>query len=420
VFNNPYSQEIFTALYDPQQGLGLTFLRIENAIRWYTGLPLDPRMPEFIQAATATAGKAPILVMTEGSPPANLKGNGTLNGTFANDPLNTLVKVNGQYDYADFAQYWMDSLKSYAAIGVVPDMISIQNEPDFYGSVQFNPSEAPYRGTTFAGYAEAFDAVYRKLQTMATPPKMIGPELWSPNQGAPLAYAQALNAKEVYAFAHHLYDVDPNDTDPDRDLTDLSAYAQAMNATLPGVPRFQDEYFENNGFDTAWAIHNDLVEGGDNAYFYWALTWPNTPTDQEGLIYVDSAANPRSTWQYPHGWAAQDNYYAFKHFSLFVRPGYTLYLVTVDNPDERVSSYASADGKTVVVVLLNTSASATDTVALDLSKLNVTGSTVYRSTFSVALTVAGAERWNNLGALPTGDTVTLAPNAVATVVLTIG
>ena len=57
----------------------------------------------------------------------------------------TLAKVNGGYNYAGFAQYWYDSLNAYAALGVRPDFISLQNEPDFtpngYGGCRFDPAE---------------------------------------------------------------------------------------------------------------------------------------------------------------------------------------------------------------------------------------------------------------------------------------
>ena len=412
---NPNAAEIYTSLFDTTNGLGLTILRLQNVFRYSTATGFDAATATLVTGAQAAAGTNPLtLMMSSWSPPANLKANGSTATSLSNDPNDTLAKVNGQYNYAGFAQYWSDALAAYAAIGIVPNWISIQNEPDFtangYDSCRFNPTEAPYFGNTYAGYGQAFDAVYQKLHsTMATPPKMIGPEMLGIDYNEGQSYAQGLNPTEVYAFAHHNYNVSSYYPYPDSGLPALTNYAKTVPAVLPGVPRFETEYFDFPGFNTAWTIHNDLVIGGDNVYLYWALGWVGPANQDQGLLYLDNPYTPTS-WTQPHGWAPNDAYYAMKHYSLLVRPGYTLYPLTVDNANERVSSYLSPDKKTLIVVLLNTSMSATDTVALDLSTLKLTSTAVYRSTFSAA-----TERYASIGALPTGNTVTLGPQAVATV-----
>ena len=67
----------------------------------------------------------------------------------------TLTKTaSGAYDYADFGTWWAKSLIAFAtaAGGIVPDYISIQNEPDFTttneGTCLFDPIE----DATNAGY----------------------------------------------------------------------------------------------------------------------------------------------------------------------------------------------------------------------------------------------------------------------------
>ena len=415
---NPNAPEIYTSLFDTTNGLGLTILRLQNVYRYSTAAGFDAATAALATGAQQAAGANPLtLMMASWSPPANLKANGATATSLSNDPQDTLAKVNGQYNYAGFAQYWSDSLAAYAAIGIVPNWISIQNEPDFtatgYDSCRFNPSEATYFGSNFAGYSQAFDAVYKQLQsTMKTPPKMVGPEIFGVDNNKGQAFAQALNPAEVYAFAHHNYHVSSYYPFPDAGLPALQNYAATVPAVLPGVPRFETEYFDFPGFNTAWNIHNTLAIAGDNVYLFWALGWVGPANQDQGLLYLDNPYTP-SAWTQPHGWAPNDAYYAMKHYSLLVRPGYTLYPLTVDNTNERVSSYLSPDKKTLVIVLLNTSASATDTVALDLSKLTTTSSAIYRSTFS------GTERYASLGALPTGNTVTLGPQAVATVKITL-
>jgi glucuronoarabinoxylan endo-1,4-beta-xylanase len=136
--------------------------------------------------------------------------------------------------------------------------------------------------------------------------------------------------------------------------------------------------------------------------------------DQQGLLYIDNPFVSQSSWSFTKGWAYNDAYYAMKHFSYFIRPGYVRYNASVDNTDERVSVYQSPDKKTTVIVAMNVSTTATDTMSLDLSGVTYTGSTMYRSTFSAPISTG--ERWANLGSV-TPASITLGPQAVVTIVL---
>ncbi len=142
--------------------------------------------------------------------------------------------------------------------------------------------------------------------------------------------------------------------------------------------------------------------------------------DQQGLIYADNPGAPTSSWAFAHGWTYNDSYYALKHYSYFVRPGYVRYTGIVDNPDERISVYQSPDGKTTVIVVLNTSSTTTDGLSLDLSGVNYTSSAMYRSSFAQAITTG--ERFASLGAYlaPSGNSggINLPPQSVVTIVLT--
>ena len=413
--SHPYESEINKALFDPAQGLGLSFLRLQNLYYQYNGsnpVAFDPDTPKIVTAANAAHGTPLTLLMSSWSPPAAIKSNGNVNNG------GTLNTVSGGYNYAGFAQFWYDSLNAYAVLGVSPAYISIQNEPDFtatYASCRFNPTEAPYGSpaTSYAGYGLAFDAVYKKLQTLSAPPKMLGPETFSTTNF--LDMAAQIPTSEVSAYAHHLYSVSSTSTNPDTGLNSFTA----LNAAYPTAMKFQTEYYASPGINNAWDIHNALTVANDNAYIYWGLTWPSTlangqAADQEGLIYIDNPFNAPSSWAFPHGWSYNDSYYALKHFSFYVRPGYVRYNASVDNPDERVSVYQSTDKKTTVIVAMNLSASATDGISLSLGNVAYTTSTVYRSTFSTP--IATGERWANLGAYSSNG-ILLPPQSVVTVVL---
>ena len=124
---NPTATEIYNALF---VDAGLQILRVAN---WYQnsqarGNPND--MGDFnstaavVAGARAALGHDPVILMSSWSPPPSIKSVNSFVG-------GTLGQTNGAYRYADFGQWWRASLDAYAAAGVVPTYVSIQNEPDF-------------------------------------------------------------------------------------------------------------------------------------------------------------------------------------------------------------------------------------------------------------------------------------------------
>jgi glucuronoarabinoxylan endo-1,4-beta-xylanase len=445
---HPYSSEMYKALFDPTAGLGLTYLRVQNLYRGTANSTFDQDTPSIVSAANAAHGTPLSILMSSWSPPANLKSNGTVNGCTSvtngscSGGIGTLVQVGGNYDYTDFAQYWYDSLNAYAALGVKPSYISIQNEPDFsatYAGCRFNPTEAPYNGVSYAGYGLAFDAVYKKLLglTSITPPVMIGPESFNVGQSF-LDLSAQIPAKEVGVYAHHNYNVNSGSAStagvitpggsPDTGVAAMTAAA----AAYPGALKFTTEYYDTPGFYDAWTIHNALVYANDSAYVYWQAVWPSQLTsakdqsaDQEGLIYADNPFAAQSTWAFAHGWTYNDSYYSLKHYSYFVRPGYIRYNATIDNADERISVFQSPDKKTTVIVVLNVSATAIDGLSLNLSGITFAKSTIYRSSFMQPILTG--ERFANLGSYiapgvtsgsNTNGGINLPPQSAVTIVLT--
>jgi len=424
--NHPNETAIMKALFDPVAGLGLTFLRVQNLYYQYTGTngtQFDLDTPKIVTAANAAHGTPLQIEMSAWSPPASIKSNSSVNNG------GTLNMVSGGYNYAGYAQFWYNSLQAYAALGVVPSYISLQNELDFtatYASCRFDPSE----DSTYAGYDKALAAVYTQIQALTSPPKIIGPESFSTVNllsYASVVEGEPLQSSEIYALGHHLYNVSSTSTNPAAPDTGLTAL-QNMATAYPTQNKWMTEYFDQPGFFTAWNMHNALAVGNDSAYFYWGLTWPSATvangqaTDQQGLIYIDSPFNAQSTWAFPSGWAYNDSYYAFKHFSYFVLPKYVRYNATItptSNTDERVSVYQgtnpSTNRPTTVIVAMNVSTTVTDGLLLSAGTLPAyTSSAVYRSTFSQPITTG--ERWDNLGSY-TSNGISMPPQSVVTIVL---
>jgi glucuronoarabinoxylan endo-1,4-beta-xylanase len=433
--SHPYESQIMSALFDPAQGLGITFLRLQNNYYNYNGSnasTFDPDNIKIFTAASSALGSAPSVLLSSWTPPASLKSNNSIDGCTATTNGNcsggfgTLAQASGGgYNYTGFGQFWLASLQAYAGQGLNPNYISIQNEPDFpatYVACLFNPTESPaalYGSTqSYASYGKAFDAVYQAINAggLSSVPDMIGPEAFT------IANAQALLTQvptnEIYALAHHLYGVSSTNGNPQGNVAPETAFAAAYPTKL----KFETEYYQTPGFNNAIQIHDALTVANDNVYLYWGLTWPSTlsngiSTDQAGLLYIDNPFNPQSTWAYPNGWTYNDAYYVMKGYSFYIRPGYIRYNASVTNADEDVSVYQSPDTKTTVIVLLNTSTSTTDTVGLNLSGITYTNSAIYRSSFATPITTTGAERWSSLGAY-TASGISMPPQSEVTVVLT--
>jgi O-glycosyl hydrolase len=435
--NHPNESQIMKALFDPVAGLGITFLRLENNYYQFTGTnptTFDPDNTKIVTATTAALGSAPTILMSSWTPPATLKSNSSLNGCTGvtdgncSSGFGTLAQVSGAYNYSGFGQFWLNSLQAYAALGVTPNYISIQNEPDFpatYVACLFNPSEAPAdlygsTPTSYASYGKAFDATYQAINAsgaLTAVPQMIGPESFSAFNVQ--ALLTEVPASELAAVAHHLYNVSSYGGNPATQVTPMTSLdTDYPNPTL----KFETEYFQTPGFNNAIDIHNALTVANDNVYLYWGLAWPSALTngvssDQQGLLYIDNPFNAESTWAFPAGWTYNDSYYTLKHYSYFIRPGYVRYDATVSNSDEDISVYQSPDTKTTVLVILNTSTTATDNVGLDLSSITYTNSAVYRSSFATPITSTSAERWNSLGAY-SSQGISMPPQSEVTVVLT--
>ena len=114
--------------------LGLDILRLRN--RYLRSRPDDGNLNqevEILRRAKQTSfgplGRAPRIMLSSWSPPAALKADGHEDCHGNRDC--TLAKEHGHFVYEKFARYWADSLRHYAELGIVPDTITIENEPSF-------------------------------------------------------------------------------------------------------------------------------------------------------------------------------------------------------------------------------------------------------------------------------------------------
>jgi glucuronoarabinoxylan endo-1,4-beta-xylanase len=344
---------------------GLDILRLGNWYQNQAATKTSPTTPfsdsaqvQIVQKAVAArGGTPPKILMSAWTPPAYLKSNAMTrppyNGGATATP-GTLIQNNGAYDYAGYGDWWVRSLQAYAAQGVVPDYISIQNEPDFYTSgwetCLWGPTEgATLEGITTAGYGQALDAVYNAIHasTLASPPIIVGPETTGFRDNIVQKYLPGLNLGQLGAIAHHLYGTTEDNPNPDWFDGPMRDIAKA--AAAAGLPTFMTEYSPNvpTMFDTAWLMNNALTVESVSAYIWWELIW--SPTPPTGLVTI---AGPSTSSSY----TINDTYYALKHFARWTDPGWVRVDTTSSYSAVRASAFVSPDGGSVTLVLLNTGA----------------------------------------------------------------
>ena len=342
---------------------GLDILRLGN---WYQNQPStntspstpfgDSAQSQIVQRAIAArGGTPPTILMSAWSPPSYLKSNGMTRpawGAGATATPGTLVQLDGAYAYADYADWWVRSLRAYAAQGVVPNYISIQNEPDFYTrgweTCLWGPTEgASMEGIATAGYGEAVNAVYNAIAAsdLASRPVMVGPETTGFRDNIVQKYLPGLDPAQLGAVAHHLYGTTEDNPNPDwfnAPMRDIAKAASAM-----GLPTFMTEYSPNvpTMFDTAWLMNNALTVEGVSAYVWWELIW--SPTPPTGLVTIPNTS-PNSPY------IINDTYYALKHFARWTDPGWIRVETTSSLSAVRTSAFVSPDGRSLTLVVLNT------------------------------------------------------------------
>jgi len=398
---HPYNLEIYTNAF---AGLNLSMLRLGDWFRYQGTSNFDPDAPGFVANANRILGHPVPVYMSSWSPPASLKSNGQVGngGTL-------ITNSNGSFAYTNFAQYWYDSLLAYGSNGVAPTWISIQNEPDWvagYDSCIFHPTEDTVNGTNYASYSKALDAVYQKLGSLPSPPKLLAPECVHISYNDLVNYAATLNTNSFYGVAHHLYGDGGSTGD-----SFLPAISSATNV-FPSKPHFMTEYGDVfDMIECAVLIYNSLVVESVSGYNHWNLIWPGT---NGGLIQIENPFAAPSSWTnappgtptQSHGWWYSPSYWSMKHFSYFIQPGYRRVAATNSSANVATSAYLSPDGLRLVAVFISRDVADTS-VNVSFGSFPYFTSSVYQT--------AGTNKFQPLG--PMGSQLTLPAQSLTTVVL---
>lgn len=382
--------------------LGLDVLRLRNRFGHVGDDQLDTA-GALVEAAATGLGRPPALLLSSWSPPAALKANGTLEcrGDFSTC---TLARTEtGGFDYAGFAEYWRAALAAYAAVGVVPDAIGLQNNPDFIPSAT-TPGEGcrflPVEGTTTAmvdgavvtleypGLAEAQAAVVEALAELDAPPPILAPETASAAMVA--EFLAPLDLGPVGTITHHLYGMDAAAIDV-RTLSALGELARSLERPLLQTEMMAD------GYSTALLVHHTLVTAGAGGYLQAVLAGPvGSPGTLITLELTD--------------FALADPYHALRHYAHATDPDWIRVDAVADSAAVLVSAWLSPGEEALTVVLVNADATPRE-VALELGDFAGASAMVSRTVFF------GLERSAELGELGPAGAVSLPGNAIVTVAL---
>jgi glucuronoarabinoxylan endo-1,4-beta-xylanase len=339
------------------------------------------------------------------SPEASLKSGGsTTGGTLAGGPSN--------YVYDDYAQWWYDSIVEWASDGngVQFEYISIQNEPGIvtgYDSCKFRPTEDP----CYAGYDQAFEAVYNKLNAEmgSSMPKMLAPEtmgITGGSEGGAAAYIDALDAigqiDHVYGFAHHLYsDGSGSYYNPDDKIPAMETFA-ADYGDYYNKPLLQTEYADQMGWTdamcTARHINNTLVYEGVTSYYYWSIF--RYGANAGGVVTLTSSTT----------YLIRPTFYAVKHYAYFTDPGwYVVDSSTDDSTNLRISAFKNPSNDELVIVIINISSTTSIDLSLTLNGFSPGESEMHQTTSSAY--------WSDIGDFNPSSPVPLPAESITTIAL---
>jgi len=363
------------ALFDPNEGLGLTILRV--------GMSPNGGFYNNNEASSIAAAKkygATTIIGSVWSPPKECKDN-------------TNTQRGGHLIPGDCYESWSDAIAEFADTNDLYAM-SAGNEPDFASCATTigPPCTVDYDTTLYT--AKEMVAFVKVLgpKLKAAGVKLISPEAsewihnWSntsatgstvaahPNSSDPLKCgcfgtstdcAATCEEGNGYDYGHwlykdsvawaavdimgvHQYDTQVAEPWP-ADVPDRKPVWQTEMSGVKYWPEGEPSKDINNGIAVAGWLHNALTVGEANAWLWW---WYQGQDTNEGLFLADGSDTKR--------------HYTFGNYTKFIRPGYVRVDVTGNLPaDVSISAYKGSDG-TVVVVAINAGA-ATAVVPLAIS-----------------------------------------------------
>ena len=344
-------------LYDTLfNGLGLSSLRMGNwAQEEDADLSYDA---EIYKAAKERLGDKCHLQIAAWSAPASLKANNSLSGTNGGT-LATLRKENGTFVYDKYGQWWKRAIEQYRQVGVYPDYISLQNEPDC--DVDYECTLLDSTSSTKALYGSALNSVYNYISTLDDAPKILGPEVigigWQRVQG----YVNHCNSDYLAGYSFHYYHSGQNLHDaielrysyPDDFLWKMTELSDDYYGKKPMYmtenSSLVDYHQELDPINTAIFLSYAFSVNHVACYCHWNLIWGD---EGDGCINLEFSENGYTT---EDGYTINGDYHALRHYSKFIQKGWVNIDAQTTNSDVIVSAFKSTTENAYTVVIVNRS-----------------------------------------------------------------
>lgn len=397
---HPRKAALFDALF---RDSGFTVLRLRN--RYEAGADNLASTEEIVNAATNRLGHAPTIFLNSASPPAALKANDSV-WCEGNPDTCTLKKLpDGSFDYAALAEHWRASLEAYAAVGIEPDYVSIQNNPNYVPELgaaieacKLLPTEGIESVTIdgeavdveYAGYIQALDAVLAAIDDLPFSPQIVAPETTSYRQVQ--SYTAELDFGAIDAIAHHMYVPDPTDIDIDV-LQALGELALEQDR-----PLFQSET-QGDARYTAILMHASLAVEGASVFVHNGSFGSANSLEPDSTVLIRLSEDD---------FALGDPYYVMQHYAAHIAPGWVRVSASSDADEVLSSAWLSPDDNTMAIILTNP-AITEKVVQLD------TGTTGNGASKVTRTVLHGIERAADLGPLPDDGIVILPGQSLVTV-----
>lgn len=350
------------AIYDTvYNGLGLTGLRIGN---WAQEPDADLTFDSLIVAAgKKRLGDEFFIDMTSWSAPASLKSNGKLEATGGNGNVSLKKEFNG-FVYDKFGQWWKRSLEQYRKVGIYPDYVSLQNEPDcnpdYYG-MELNADES---NPNVASYAKALSAAAKQINQLQNPPTIIGPEVLGIGWNRVQDYLTPADKKLLGGYSFHYYHSGLNDHDA---IDKRYAYPDDFKDAMSGLyntygkenkPLFMTENsplrdpVEMDPIYTAWFMNLAFTVNHAASYLHWNLIWG---VSGDACINIDTVYVNGKYKTLENGYRVNGDYHALRHYSKFVKRGWQMLYATTSDADVLITAFKSPSDDAYSVILVNKS-----------------------------------------------------------------
>jgi glucosylceramidase len=366
VDNSPLRSQIMTKLFDPNQGIGLDFLRqpigasdFSQSLFSYDDLPAgqtDPTLADFsiahdqayilpVLQQALSINPAITIMATPWSPPGWMKTSGSMIG----GTLNTA-------DYQVFANYLVKFIQAYDAAGVPVSLITAQNEPEY--------SPSNYPGSTFTSTQEANFIANNLGPAIKAAGLKTGILAYDHNWNDPSFPETVLGdssaAQYVTGVAWHCYSGDPSAQ------STVEALYPSYGAYETECSGSQSSPVSDTFADTLdWELENLVVDGIRN-YSKSVVTWNMALNPSGGpsmncttctaLVTVDNSADTATY---------NAEYYSLGQVSKFVKPGaLRIGSNTFGSGNVEDVAFQNPNGSDALVVL-NSNTSSANTFGVD-------------------------------------------------------